>query len=398
MLPQGLFLCHDRRQFTHILGCSPQEPLDVLVIGGGIVGAGVARDAAMRGLRTGLIEQFDFASGTSSRSSRLLHGGIRYLSQGRVGLVHEASREKTVVHRIAPHLAEPLAFVFPTRKGTKWSYWKLAVGVKIYDVLCSGRNLGKSQALCRQSTRAMLPGLSDEGLTGAVRYYDGLTNDSRLVLDTLRSAAGGGAIVQNYVRFVHAAPCDGGWICELEQTENGDRCSIFTKSVVNATGPWSDQIPYSGTSLRLTKGVHLVVDASRLPIADAVVIAKGERILFAIPWGERVILGTTDTDYSGAVDSPSCDPEDVAYVLECVNRAFPQAELVATDVVSTWAGLRPLQRTVAADLRTYRAVTKSAWANLVGGMSRGKAYYLPLDGRGNGERNRAFPGCAGRGL
>src|SRR5690242_6734715 len=175
-----------------------EAPLDLLVIGGGIVGAGVVRDAAMRGLRVGLIEQHDFAFGTSSRSSRLLHGGMRYLAQGRIGLVRESSVEKTIIHHIAPHLAEPLPFVFPTYKGNRnWILWQLKIGVKIYDLLCSGRNLGRSQWLSRDQTLQKVPPLRRDGLKGAVRYFDGLTNDARLVLDTLRSAANHGAALLN---------------------------------------------------------------------------------------------------------------------------------------------------------------------------------------------------------
>src|SRR5438128_3008582 len=151
--------------------------LDVLVIGGGIVGAGVARDAAMRRFRTGLVEQADFASGTSTRSSRVLHGGLRYLAQGRIALVREASREKRVIGRIAPHLARPLAFIFPGRKGTSWARWKLAIGVKLYDLLCGMRNFGRSSVLSRDETIKILPGVNAENLTGAVRYFDALTND-----------------------------------------------------------------------------------------------------------------------------------------------------------------------------------------------------------------------------
>ena len=164
------------------------QPLDILIVGGGIVGSGVARDAAMRGLRVGLVEQHDFAFGTSSRSSRLLHGGLRYLAQGRIGLVREASLEKRVLSKIAPHLAQPLPFIFPTYRGTEWVLWKLRIGVKIYDLLCSGKNLGKSSSMNADETHRELPKLDTDKLTGAVRYFDGLTNDARLVLDTLRSA------------------------------------------------------------------------------------------------------------------------------------------------------------------------------------------------------------------
>src|SRR5687767_9952232 len=171
-----------------------EGPLDLLIIGGGIVGSGIARDAAMRGLRVGLVEQHDFAFGTSSRSSRLLHGGLRYLAQGRVGLVHEASVEKKIVHHIAPHVSAPLAFVFPTYRDNKeWKLWQLKIGVKIYDLLCGGRNLGASSWLNKEESVKHVTGLQLNNLNGAVRYYDGLTNDARLVLDTLRSARKNGA-------------------------------------------------------------------------------------------------------------------------------------------------------------------------------------------------------------
>src|SRR5712691_13209478 len=176
-------------------------PLDVLVIGGGIVGSGIARDAAMRGLRVGLVEQHDFAFGTSSRSSRLLHGGLRYLAQGRIGLVREASLEKRIMHRIAPHLAEPLPFIFPTFQGTQWPLWQLRIGVKVYDLLCNGKNFGKSSSLTRSQVMARVPNLQPEGLTGAVRYFDALTNDARLVIDTLRSGAKRQALLVNYFQF-----------------------------------------------------------------------------------------------------------------------------------------------------------------------------------------------------
>src|SRR4051812_48483873 len=215
--------------------------LDVLVVGGGIVGSGVARDAAMRGLRTAIVEQADFASGTSSRSSRLLHGGMRYLAQGRVGLVWEASSEKRVIGHIAPHLAQPLAFIFPGRKGTSWSRWKLAIGAKIYDLLCGMRNFGSSRVLSRDETIRLLPGVNTENLTGAVRYFDGLTNDARLVIDTVRSAAMHGAAAVNYVRVTESKPSGNLWHCTLEDVETGTTYTVRTRTIVNATGPWSDR-------------------------------------------------------------------------------------------------------------------------------------------------------------
>jgi glycerol-3-phosphate dehydrogenase len=330
------------QQRVKLLNALTERPLDLLIIGGGIVGAGIARDAAMRGLRVGLVEQHDFAFGTSSRSSRLLHGGLRYLAQGRAGLVREASVEKKIIHHIAPHLAEPLPFVFPTYRGNKnWPLWKLKIGVKIYDLLCGGKNLGKSAWLNRAETLQKIPGLNAEELTGAVRYFDGFTNDARLVLDTLRSAAKHGAILLNYCRFLNATRKEF-WEYEIADALANKNFPVQARAIVNAAGPWADGLPHSRVKLRLTKGVHLVVDRARVPAPDTVVMTEGKRILFAIPWGERTILGTTDTDYNGSLEKIFADAADIRYVLEITNRFFPQAKLTERDVISSWAGVRPL--------------------------------------------------------
>ena len=318
------------------------EPLDVLIIGGGIVGAGIARDAALRGLRVGLVEQHDFAFGTSSRSSRLLHGGLRYLAQGRVSLVHEASVEKKVIHEIAPHVAEPLPFIFPTyRDNRNWVLWQLKIGVKIYDLLCGGRNFAPSTWLSAGDVTARVPGLTPAGLQGAVRYFDGFTNDARLTLDTLRSAAAAGACAVNYCRFTDAARGEF-WEAQVEDRLESRPLRVRARAVVNAAGPWADGLPHSRVKLRLTKGIHLVVDRARLPVPETVVMTEGKRILFAIPWGERTIVGTTDTDFDGKPEDVRVDASDLGYVLGVTNRFFPQARLAAADVVSSWAGLRPL--------------------------------------------------------
>ena len=354
------------------------ETLDVLIIGGGIVGAGVARDAAMRGLKTGLVEQHDFAFGTSSRSSRLLHGGLRYLAQGRLGLVHEASVEKKIIHHIAPHLAEPLPFIFPAYRGNQtWVLWQLKIGVKIYDLLCGGRNLGKSTWLNTDEVMCKVPSLSADGLNGAVRYYDGFTNDARLTLDTLRSAAKHGARLANCCRFKNAkrvdvqtqpltpslSPSDTEsmaegrmrgnpqptgmiagefWDCEVEDVLTRKTLPVQARNIVNATGPWADGLPHSRVKLRLTKGIHLVVERTKVPVPETVAMTEGKRILFAIPWGGRTILGTTDTDYHGSLDDVTADASDLNYVLQITNQFFPDAKLTAADVISSWAGLRPL--------------------------------------------------------
>lgn len=323
------------------LAALADNPLDVLVIGGGIVGAGVARDAAMRGLKTGLVEARDFAFGTSSRSSRLLHGGLRYLAQGRLGLVREASVEKLTLHRIAPHLALPLPFIFPTRRHNGWPRWKLRIGVKLYDLLCGRSNLGASSSLNADQVIARLPGISSDRLTGAVEYFDAFTNDARLVIDTLRSAEINGAILCNYAPLRESTFDGQLWRSRIE-TADGKMIEASSRAIVNAAGAWADQFPSSRTKLRVTKGVHCVIDHSRLPVPEAVVMADGKRILFAIPWGNRVILGTTDTDFIGDLNHPTVEPDDIPYILHVANSTFPAAKLVSDDIRSTWVGVRPL--------------------------------------------------------
>lgn len=330
-------------QRTHSLEAMADGRLDLLVIGGGIVGAGVARDAAMRCIRTGLVEQYDFAAGTSSRSSRLLHGGIRYLAQGDIRLVREASVEKRVLATIAPHLASPLAFVFPTFSDQRdWRLWQLKIGVKLYDALCGWRNLGDSQWLSREQVSGMLPGIRQDELAGAVRYYDGLTNDARLVIDTLRSAERHGAFLANHVRFEKAERQGDSWQCELSDVISGKTITVRTRWLITAAGAWSDRVPNSTLPMRLTKGVHLVIPGERLPVKDAVVMTERKRVLFAIPWGKRTILGTTDTDLVGRVEDVRCERGDIEYILSIVNRNFPAADISEADVLSTWAGVRPL--------------------------------------------------------
>jgi glycerol-3-phosphate dehydrogenase len=338
---------------TNCCSCAPTIPAssvtacDVLVIGG----AGVARDAALRGLKVILHEKGDFASGTSGSSSRLLHGGLRYLGQGRIGLVWEASTEKVTLGEIAPHLAQPLPFLFPSYSGSDWPRWKLTIGVKVYDLLCSGKNFGKSQSMNRAQMLEAAPGLTPEGLNGGVRYFDGFTQDARLVLDTLRSAVIAGAAVHNYSEAMitdtsatatATATATGLWEVRHRCRQCNRESTSITRSVINAAGPWATKFGHSEIKLRLTKGVHLVVPADRLPVSAAMVMPEGNRILFAIPWGERTIIGTTDTDFSGNRDKVRCTTEDRDYLLEIVNRYFPSAHLCAADVRSTWAGLRPL--------------------------------------------------------
>jgi glycerol-3-phosphate dehydrogenase len=331
-----------QRSRLRIRAALMEQPLDVLVVGGGIVGAGIVRDAAMRGLRAGLVEQHDFTFGTSSRSSRLLHGGMRYLAQGRLKLVRESSVEKKIIHKIAPHIADPLPFVFPAYQDQpEWVLWQLKAGVKIYDLLCSGRNFGKSTWLNPKEALELAPVLRAGGLKGAVRYYDGFTNDARLVLDTLRSAERAGGWLLNYCRLGKAEKGKL-WDCEIQDSEVESCFRVSAKTVVNATGAWASSLPHSQVKLRLTKGIHIVVERERLPLRDTIVMTDRKRILFAIPWGERSIIGTTDTDYSGPLDRVFAEASEIRYLLEVANRFFPVVRLSSSDVISAWAGLRPL--------------------------------------------------------
>ncbi len=287
----------------------------------------------MRGLRVGLVEQYDLAFGTSSRSTRLLHGGLRYLSQGHLGLVYQSSHEKKIVHRIAPHISKPLAIIFPTYRRTQWPFWKLRIGVKIYDLLCGGRNLGPSYGLSAGEVLARVPGLNP---------YDLDRRSEVLRLAKQRRPAG-----HRYASLRRRSWSNS---CQLSAIGNGhcrqkrlgmpaprhfrptERYRVFARTVVNACGPWAATLPNSSVRLRLTKGVHLVIDRQRLPLPDAVMVTEGKRTLFVIPWGERSILGSTDTDYDGPLDDVRTDPDDVRYVLDVINQYFPEAKLMPSDI------------------------------------------------------------------
>jgi glycerol-3-phosphate dehydrogenase len=336
------------------------------------VGAGIVRDAAMRGLKVGLVEQGDFASGTSSRSSRMLHGGIRYLAQGNIRLVRQASLEKRIVSEIAPHISAPLPFIFPTYRNTPWPKWKLSVGVKLYDFLCSGKNLGKSGSFSREKTKNLLHGINDKKLTGSVRYFDGATSDARLVTDTLRSAIQHDAQLLNYAKLIEVNRQDECWQGSIQNLPDSRIFNIKAKCLVNATGPWSDQFKQSQMLLRKTKGVHVVVDRKRLPVPEAVMMTEGPRVVYAIGWGERVYIGTTDTDFDAAPESVQTDQADIDYILGVTNQFFPDAKLDSNDVIKTWAGVRPLvydKRGQPSDVSRSHLITmrKDGWIDVGGG-------------------------------
>lgn len=326
------------------------ERFDLLVIGGGINGAGIARDAALRGLRTALVEQGDLASGTSSRSSKLIHGGLRYLEQGHVRLVLEACRERERLRRLAPHLVRPQRFVYPVYAGGPVSKLKLGLGLMAYDLLAGWWSVARHRMLSAAATHETEPTLRTDGLRGAGCYWDAQTDDARLVLETAMSAAGEGAVVVSYAG-VTALAREGGRLTGARVVDrlSGESVDVRAAVVVNATGPWVDHVAAldepAAPRLRLTKGVHVLVRRDRVGHRDAIVLhaRRDGRIMFVIPWGDVSLIGTTDTDHAGGPDTPPLvEPDDVAYLLETVNHYFPQARLEASDVVSAFAGLRPL--------------------------------------------------------
>ncbi|HET6858933.1 MAG TPA: glycerol-3-phosphate dehydrogenase/oxidase, partial [Streptomyces sp.] len=326
------------------------EPADLLVIGGGITGAGVARDAAMRGLRAVLVEQNDLGSGTSSRSSRLIHGGVRYLETGDLRLVLEANRERRVLLRIAPHLVWPLPFLFPVHRGDRLSLWRLGAGMWLYDLLASFRNVKMHRMLGKRAVLEAEPMLRERGLRGGARFYDAQCDDVRLVMATARSAMGHGAQVANYMA-VRSLERTAGRVtgAEIEDRLTGDRATVRASVVVNATGPWADRLRTmedtgAAPLLRPTKGVHIIVDRSRLDHRDGIIFLSpiDGRVLFILPWRDLSYIGTTDTDTVESPDRLTVTPEEVVYLLRSANARFPSARLGLEDVRGAWAGLRPL--------------------------------------------------------
>ena len=327
-----------------------KDEFDVLVIGGGITGVGAARDAAYRGLKVALIEMHDLAYGTSSRSSKLVHGGLRYLENFEFGLVFEAVSERQTLMDIAPHLVHPLGFIFPVRKDSRRSAFTINLGMWVYDALALFRSPKIHKNLTPKQVKVEEPALDADSLKGAPLYYDCSTDDARLTIETALDAVQHGATVATYMKAVNFLTSDGkvsGVVAE--DLVSGATVEIKAKSIINCTGPWSDDTRSLGKEkrkreLRPTKGVHIVVHTDRLKINNAVVCFHPEdgRVLFAIPWGDRTYIGTTDTDYTESLEDLAATKEDVVYLLKAANAYFPGHPLSEDDVISTWAGVRPL--------------------------------------------------------
>lgn len=324
--------------------------VDLLVIGGGITGAGIAREGALRGLSTALVEARDFGEGTSSRSSRLIHGGLRYLEQGRIHLVREALRERRILLRLAPHLVRPLPFILPVFKGDRVPRWKVGAGLTLYDILAAGGNVRRHRTLGKRALLDAEPLIRERGLTGGALYYDAQCNDARLVLAAVRAAAERGAKVANYMKVTGLIPSVAGIRgAYLTDQLTGDQGEIRAKVVVNATGPWADTVrqledPRAAAMLRPTKGVHVVVPRQRIGNRHAIIFTSplDGRVMFVLPWGEWTYIGTTDTFAHEGPDRVTVEPDDEIYLLRSANSLFPGARLGPQDVIAAWAGLRPL--------------------------------------------------------
>jgi len=322
---------------------------DLIIIGGGINGAGVARNAASRGMKVAVVEAADFASGTSSRSSKLIHGGIRYLENLEFSLVFEALNERARLFEIAPHLVHPLRFMLPLYKGGRVGMFKMGLGMWLYDALALFQVPEMHERLDASETLARFPELKKQDLLGSYVYSDAYMDDDRLVFETLRSANELGAICANFVKAVGAIFSNEKKVVgiDCEDLLSQKKFKISGRHIVSTVGPWTDELGQLFFQnwekiLRPTKGVHITVPSHRLPLASAVVMAAEERIVFAIPRPDMVIIGTTDTDYKNSPGEVVTTDEDVRYLLGIAANYFGAAHLELSDVIGCYAGIRPL--------------------------------------------------------
>jgi len=319
---------------------------DVLVIGGGINGCGVARDASMRGLKVLLVERDDLASGTSGRSSRLIHGGIRYLEQGRLHLVYESIRERQILLRIAPHLVKPLAFTWPIYRGARVGKLKLSAGLFVYQLMARGRSR-PHLTLDAAETIEREPSLKNAGLAGGAVYYDACTDDARLTVANAVAAKQNGAAVTTHTSVTELLFENGKAIgAVLKPKYSGERYEIRTRVVVNTTGVWANAFGggAGGRRHRGSKGVHIALPRDRVGNRDALTLISpiDGRVMFCLPAGPQTIIGTTDTWTEEPPETVHAAPSDVDYLLGSANAYFDRARLTTDDVVSAWAGIRPL--------------------------------------------------------
>lgn len=326
-----------------------KEQFDLVVIGGGITGGGIALDAASRGLKVALVEKNDFASGTSSKSTKLIHGGLRYLKQFDFWLVKEVGSERAIVHKLAPHLVLPEKMLLPLIENGSYGKWLTSVGLKVYDILAQVTGEDKRKMLEKKEALKLEPLLPKKILKGAGYYAEYRTDDARLTIENIKTSLQFGATTLNYASvtdFLYTDEKIAGVIVKDEVT--GAAFNINSKYVISAAGPWVDDLrsmnnSKKGKRLHLTKGVHLVFPYEKLPVKQSVYFDVPDgRMMFAIPRGKITYVGTTDTNYNDDKDKVQTDLADAIYLLSAVNNMFPKINLEMEDIVSSWAGLRPL--------------------------------------------------------
>ncbi|MAU26328.1 MAG: glycerol-3-phosphate dehydrogenase [Muricauda sp.] len=326
-----------------------KESYDLVVIGGGITGGGIALDAASRGMKVALVEKGDFASGTSSKSTKLIHGGLRYLKQFDFWLVKEVGSERAIVHKLAPHLVLPEKMLLPLIEGGSYGKWLTSIGLKVYDILAQVSGEDKRQMLDKKQALKLEPLLPKKILNGAGYYAEYRTDDARLTLENIKTSLQYGAKALNYAQVIDFLYDDGKVAgVKVKDVPTGNEFEIKSKYVISAAGPWVDELrsvnnSKKGKRLHLTKGVHLVFPHEKLPVRQSVYfdIPDG-RMMFAIPRGKITYIGTTDTNYDTDKDDVRTDLADAIYLISAVNNMFPKINLEMEDIISSWAGLRPL--------------------------------------------------------
>lgn len=325
------------------------EELDLLVIGGGITGAGIALDAATRGMKVAVVEMQDFAAGTSSRSTKLVHGGLRYLKQFEVKMVADVGKERAIVYENGPHVTTPEWMLLPLHKGGTFGPFSTSIGLRVYDFLAGVKKSERRKMLSSEETLEKEPLVKKDGLKGGGYYVEYRTDDARLTIEVLKKAVEMGTTAINYAKAENLVYENGrlSGVTAIDQL-SGKNVEIHAKNVVNAAGPWVDTIrekdgSKNGKSLILSKGVHVVIDQSRFPLRQAIYFDSPDgRMIFAIPRAGKAYVGTTDTFYKGDIAHPSITKSDRAYLIKAINYMFPDAKIVEGDIESSWAGVRPL--------------------------------------------------------
>ncbi|WP_163102965.1 glycerol-3-phosphate dehydrogenase/oxidase [Peribacillus alkalitolerans] len=322
---------------------------DVLIIGGGITGAGIALDATTRGLKTALVEMQDFSAGTSSRSTKLVHGGLRYLKQFEVKMVADVGKERAIVYENGPHVTTPEWMLLPIHKGGTFGKFGTSVGLKVYDYLANVKKSERRSMLNVNETLQKEPLIKKDGLKGGGYYVEYRTDDARLTIEVIKAAADKGATLLNYTKVEKLLYEDGKIVGVLvKDLLSGDVYEIYSKKIVNATGPWVDNIrekdnSKKGKVLQLSKGVHIVLDQSKFPLKQAVYFdTQDGRMVFAIPREGKTYVGTTDTFYNEDPINPNMTESDRSYIINAIHNMFPEVNITFNDIESSWAGVRPL--------------------------------------------------------